>query len=87
VKLVVSVPEQLLQRVERVRKELGRSRSSVVAEALAFWLGHSDDERRARLYQEGYLRDPYTREEIAAVDRAADAVLCKLPWKESSRRR
>jgi hypothetical protein len=57
-KIAVSLPERTMRGVEIARKRFGRTRSSIVAEALDAWLAaHSTDERDRR-YLEGYERWP-----------------------------
>ncbi|MCL2779768.1 MAG: ribbon-helix-helix protein, CopG family [Polyangiaceae bacterium] len=57
-KIAVSLPAKTLRSVEATRRRLGRSRSSVVAEALESWLeGHTSATEDAR-YLEGYARYP-----------------------------
>ena len=79
-KIAVSVPAKTLEGVELARKRLGRTRSSVVAEALEAWLrarGQGEEDRR---YLEGYARCPEPDEGAvaAAVMESWDA------WEEPS---
>ncbi|MGH7150579.1 MAG: ribbon-helix-helix protein, CopG family [Planctomycetota bacterium] len=81
-KLAVSLPVDLFRELERIRRRRKSSRSALVVQALASWMGHASKEERARRHEEGYRRYPETREEIEAADRAADAVLAEIPWEE-----
>jgi hypothetical protein len=76
-KIAVSLPAATLRSVETARRKLGRSRSSVVAEALEAWLkAHAVDDRD-RVYLEGYARSPET-DEFDAV--AFAAISSWGPW-------
>jgi metal-responsive CopG/Arc/MetJ family transcriptional regulator len=80
-KIAVSLPKETLRSLESARLRLRRSRSAVVAEAVAEWLaahGESDAERK---YVEGYRRHPETPRETAARAAAAAAVVATWePW-------
>jgi Arc/MetJ-type ribon-helix-helix transcriptional regulator len=70
-KVTVSIPAELLSRIEQHRAALGRSRSEVVADLL--WRGWRElefDEREAR-YREAYRALPDTAEELEWADLAA----------------
>lgn len=57
-KIAISVPSATLRSVETARRRLGRSRSSVVAEALEAWLRQRGNDERDRAYLAGYERVP-----------------------------
>ena len=68
VKVAVTVPANTLRSVETLRKRLGRSRSSVVTEALKAWLVARSVEDRDREYLAGYERLPEPEEpELASA--------------------
>jgi Arc/MetJ-type ribon-helix-helix transcriptional regulator len=77
VKIAISLPEQLLDDVDRRRRAAGASRSSFFREAVEARLAasqRSDVER----YVDGYTRDPETAEEIQAATDSAVAMLAAL---------
>ncbi len=66
-KIAVSLPERTLRGVEIARKRFGRTRSSIVAEALEAWLAVHSTEERDRRYLEGYKRWPEPDEGTVAA--------------------
>jgi metal-responsive CopG/Arc/MetJ family transcriptional regulator len=79
VKIAISLPEQLLEDVDRRRRATGSSRSSFFREAVEARLGatHRNDVER---YVDGYMRHPETAEEIQAATPAAMTVFAAEPW-------
>lgn len=70
-RVTVSVPADMLASVERARRQLRKTRSAVVSEALAQWLSSrhvSDVDCR---YAEAYLRHPERAGMAEAVAAAA----------------
>ena len=82
-KIAISLPEDLLQDVERERQAVGESRSEFFRRAVY------DRIRRERelgvQYAQGYLRDPETPDELAWVESASLAVLREYPWDHESK--
>lgn len=66
-KVAVSVPASTFRSVEAKRKRLGRSRSSIVAEALDAWLRSSGADDEDARYLAGYERFPEPEDAAAAV--------------------
>ena len=66
VKIAVTIPKAVYRAVERIRHQLGLSRSALVDQAVEEWLkkkNHADEIRR---YVESYRRDPENISEIRA---------------------
>jgi len=66
-KVAISLPDDTLDALERVRKRRGLSRSAAIAKAIVAWVREaepSDDDRR---YVEAYLRQPESTTERAAI--------------------
>jgi metal-responsive CopG/Arc/MetJ family transcriptional regulator len=57
-RFTVSVPADTLASVERARRQLRKTRSAVVSEALAQWLSSRNVSDADRRYAEAYLRQP-----------------------------
>jgi transcriptional regulator of met regulon len=70
-RVTVSVPAEVLASVERTRRQLRKTRSAVVSEALAQWLGSRDLPDADRRYAEAYLRQPEKAGLAEAVATAA----------------
>ncbi|HEX3759973.1 MAG TPA: hypothetical protein VHW23_14760 [Kofleriaceae bacterium] len=77
-KIAVTVPTETYAVVERLRRQLGKSRSAVVALALEEWIRSIDLAEADRRYVEGYLRTPEAVDEIGAV--AAQATSHWYRW-------
>lgn len=76
-KVAISIPQELYRALERERKKNGRSRSSLVQEALRAWLKQQQEARDIRQYIEGYRRMPETRLEIEEAE-----AMAKDSWPE-----
>ena len=80
-KIAISLPHVLLQKIERVRKASGLSRSAIIRRAIE---DSFDREQHAALvarYVEAYRRSPETAREVAAAESAAAEALGQEPWK------
>jgi len=77
-KIVVTVPTETFDAVERVRRRLGKSRSAAVAIALHEWLRGLEAREADRRYIEAYLRQPERMDEVRAI--AAQATAHWAPW-------
>jgi hypothetical protein len=75
-KIAVSLPAQTLRSVETARRRLGRSRSSVVAEALDAWVAAQSSSAADRAYLAAYARQPEPAEEVLATS----VVAAWAPW-------
>ncbi|MGH9087226.1 MAG: ribbon-helix-helix protein, CopG family [Acidimicrobiales bacterium] len=74
-KVTVSLPAELLARIDERHRQDERSRSAVVADLL--WLGwhQVEAEERERRYRAAYLNRPETEDERAWADAAAADLL------------
>jgi hypothetical protein len=61
----------MLASVERTRRQLRKTRSAVVSEALAQWLSNREVPDADRRYAQGYLRQPEKTAPTEAVAAAA----------------
>jgi hypothetical protein len=80
-KIAVTVPARTLRGVEAQRKRLGRTRSSIVAEALEAWLHRQGLDERDRAYLAGYRRVP----EADDADVAAAVIAIWDAWDDDDR--
>ena len=79
VKVAISLPEDLLGRVDRARRVSRATRSEYFREALRGHLattGQTDVER----YVQGYRADPETAAEVAAAETTSSEALASFPW-------
>ena len=79
-KIAISLPQDLLQIVERERGKSGETRSAFFRRAVEEMLGRSERNERIDAYVRGYLRQPETDAEAAAADAAATDALEAEEW-------
>jgi len=79
-KVAISLPDEIFNAIEQERKESGESRSELFRRAIEMLLRRRQEEEHIKQYIRGYKRMPETKEEIAAADQAAVAILAEEPW-------
>lgn len=78
-KVAISLPEDVLGRVEQARRP-GQSRSEFIVRAIEAYLADQQMRAEAEAYARGYALFPENADEIAEVDRMGAAVLAREPW-------
>jgi Arc/MetJ-type ribon-helix-helix transcriptional regulator len=83
-KVTVSLPAELLARIEERRAAGGRTRSDVITDLL--WRGWQviDREAMEEEYRQAYALQPETDEERAWADWAADELFANSEWVDES---
>ena len=79
-KIAISLPEDVLNAVEREREGSGESRSQFFRRAVETLLSHRRERERSEQYVRAYQQAPETREEVEAARQAASAILAEEPW-------
>ena len=79
-KIAISLNRKLLQKIEKVRKATGETRSAFIARALEQLFRQHQKMARVSEYVEGYGRQPENTDEIAAAEAAAIAALSQENW-------
>ncbi len=79
-KVAISLPEHMLEAIERERKARGESRSEFFRRAAEKLLKQEQESKAAEAYVRGYRAVPESKEEVEAVHRAGIAVLAEEPW-------
>lgn len=79
VKVAISLPDELLHRVDRARRERKVSRSEYFRQAATNLLGLSGDQDVDR-YVRGYSNQPETTNEVEAARAASARALPAEPW-------
>ena len=77
-KVAISLPEDVLEAIEKERKNRGESRSEFFRRAAEKLLKRESEE--IEVYIRGYCSMPESAEEVEAVHRAGAAVLAEEPW-------
>ncbi|HEY8739983.1 MAG TPA: ribbon-helix-helix protein, CopG family [Candidatus Dormibacteraeota bacterium] len=78
-KVAISLPEDMLANVDRVRAARGESRSRYFRDAVEADLSSEGLDSIER-YVNGYAAQPESAEEIAAARSSAEAILASEPW-------
>ena len=79
VKVAISLPYDLLHRVDRARRERNVSRSEYFRQAATSWLGLTGEQDIDR-YVRGYSSQPETTDEVEAARAASARGLAAEPW-------
>jgi metal-responsive CopG/Arc/MetJ family transcriptional regulator len=79
-KIAISLPEDVLEVVEKERKTKGESRSEFFRRAIEALLRQQRERAAVEQYLHGYRQVPETAEDVEAAHRAGAAVLAEEPW-------
>ncbi|MEW6142514.1 MAG: ribbon-helix-helix protein, CopG family [Chloroflexota bacterium] len=79
-KVAISLPEEVLNEVERERGESGESRSQFFRRAVEALLERRRSLEMSARYTRAYEQVPETRQEVEAARRAAGSILSEEPW-------
>jgi metal-responsive CopG/Arc/MetJ family transcriptional regulator len=79
-KIAISLPEEVLDAVERERRDRGESRSQFFRRAAEILLRRRREQELNTQYIRAYQQTPETKEEIEAARHAASDILAKEPW-------
>lgn len=79
-KIAISLPEDVLEVIEKERKAKGESRSQFFRRAVEALLRQQRERAAAQQYVRSYTQMPETADEVQAAHRAGAAVLAEEPW-------
>jgi metal-responsive CopG/Arc/MetJ family transcriptional regulator len=79
-KIAISLPEEVLEVVEKERKAKGESRSEFFRRAIEVLLRQQRERAAVERYVDSYQQVPETADEVQAAHRAGTAVLAGEPW-------
>ena len=79
-KIAISLPEEVLDAVERERVESGESRSEFFRRAVEALLRQQQEQELSEQYVHAYQALPESPEEVEAARRAASNILAEEPW-------
>ena len=80
-KVAISLPQDILNNIEKERKARGESRSEFVRKAVEKELKGEKESSAIRAYIQGYKKMPETTEEIEMAQQTSLVVLSAEPWK------
>lgn len=70
-KIAISLPKEDFYKLEKIRKELGFGRSTIIDKAIRFWIGNREKEELIKRYREGYQKNPENIQEIEAMEKTS----------------
>jgi len=79
-KVAISLPEDILEAVERERKARGESRSKFLQRAVVSHLKRERESSAVEEYIRGYQEIPEYSEDVEAAHRLGSAILGGEPW-------
>jgi metal-responsive CopG/Arc/MetJ family transcriptional regulator len=80
-KVAISLPENVLQAVEKERKSRGESRSEFFRRAAEKLLKQEQESKKVETYIQGYRNMPESAGEVEEVHKTGSAGLVEEPWK------
>lgn len=83
-KIAISLPEDLLQGIERERRASGETRSEFLRRAVEAFLRREQERQAIEQYVRGYRRQPETKAETAFAGSTAQPALAENPWEEGA---
>lgn len=78
-KIAITLPDDQMRAVERIRRQRKIPRSRVIQQAVEFYLADAGLTEDSRAYEEGYRRKP-EREPVESYARAAAEILESEDW-------
>ncbi len=79
-KVAISLPKDDFERIEKIRKEMGLQRSTIIDMAIRFWLESIEKEKMIRQYEEGYRKRPESLDEVKAMEQASADAFREEGW-------
>lgn len=79
-RIAVSLPDDLFQAIESVRKASGETRSQFLRRAVAAYLRRQQEGEAVAQYLRSYQQLPETVEEVAESHALGSAALSQEPW-------
>ncbi|PKB78671.1 MAG: hypothetical protein BZY88_17265 [SAR202 cluster bacterium Io17-Chloro-G9] len=82
-KIAISIPDELLEAVEKERQSTGESRSRFFRGAVEEYLRRAKEREDVEQYIRGYLKYPETKEEIALAEATLHYAFDDDSWEDS----
>jgi metal-responsive CopG/Arc/MetJ family transcriptional regulator len=79
-KIAISLPEHVLEAIEKERIARGESRSEFFRRAVERLLREEQESKKVEKYIQGYSAVPESAEEVETVHLAGVTVLAEEPW-------
>jgi len=82
-KIAISIPDQILEAVEKARLSSGESRSQFFRRAVEGHLDRQKERAAVERYVAGYRKNPETEEDIQMAESVLGRVLAENPWEDA----
>jgi metal-responsive CopG/Arc/MetJ family transcriptional regulator len=83
-KIAISLPDDVLEDIERERTVTGESRSEFLRRAVRTLLHHLREQEAVERYVKGYQEQPDTEEERTVVASTSRRAMAENPWETDS---
>ena len=83
-KIAISLPDEVLEAVEKERLANGESRSQFFRRAVQDRLRRAKEREDVQQYIRGYLEFPETQEEVALAKATLGYVMAENPWEDEA---
>ena len=83
-KIAISLPDEVLEAVEKERLAKGESRSQFFRRAAEERLRRAKEREDVQQYIRGYQKNPETQEEIALAEATLGYVMAENPWEDEA---
>lgn len=80
-KIAISLPVEDLKQIEKIRKELGIQRSSLIHKAIRYWLETREKQKMIQQYEQGYATHPEAIEETKIMEKLSADAFGEEGWK------
>lgn len=80
VKTAISLPQEYFNKIEKIKKQIHKSRSQIISEAIYAWLKNQEISKLESQYVEGYKKNPENISELELFHKAGLDSLGKEKW-------
>ena len=81
-KIAISLPDEVLESIEREREGTGETRSEFMRRAVDALLKQKEKQIITDQYVRGYQQNPETEEEVLIAEYASTQALAENPWED-----
>ena len=79
-KIAISVPDEMLEAIEKERTVEGKTRSAFMCRAVKEYLLAKVERQKIEQYVKGYLDNPETTDEMASAEALTNVGFSESPW-------
>jgi len=83
-KIAISLPDEILQEIEKERLATGETRSEFLRRAVKAYFRNQRKQEDIDRYVRGYLEHPETEEELGWTSATLERAWAESPWEDDS---